>query len=88
MKLTLSQPIEFGKDNLISELDLKPTARAFKEFALPMKPDGGFLFQPYDLAVVGMKMAGHPAALADKLSVEDMNEIAQAVIGFFTAKKG
>jgi hypothetical protein len=80
--LLLRKPIPFGKDTVISELRLMVSARAFKEFSLPMKEDGTIMFQPYALAVVGIKMAGQPAAIADKLDVRDMMELATAVMGF------
>ncbi len=80
----LRVPVEFGKDAAaIEELVLKPTARAFKEFSLPMKEDGTILFEPYKLASVGVRMAGLPNAVVDKLDVEDMVEIAQEVMTFF-----
>ncbi len=81
-KLKLREPIHFGKD-LIEELTVKPTSRAFKEYALPMKDDGTIMFQPYTLASVGVRMAGHPNALVDKLSVGDMMALARVVMSFF-----
>lgn len=79
--LKLRDPVQFGSE-LIEELVFKPSARAFKEFSLPMDQRGKIDYQPYALAQVGIKMAGHPAAVVDKLSVRDMNEVAQAVLGF------
>lgn len=79
--IRLLEPIEFGKDT-IEEMTLKPTARSFKEFSLPVKEDGTMLYEPYKLASVGVRMAGHPNAVADKLGIDDMNEIAQAVLSF------
>lgn len=79
----LSDPVQFGKDELVEELVVKPTARAFREFSLPMKEDGTILWQPYTLATVGVKMAGHPPAFVDKLSVRDMVALSHVVMGFF-----
>jgi hypothetical protein len=80
----LTEPIEFGKDTVIEELVVRPTARAFREFSLPMKEDGTVLYQPYALAAVGVKMAGQPNAIVDKLSVKDMSALAQVVMGFLS----
>jgi hypothetical protein len=84
MQIKLSEPISFGKDT-IEELTLKPTARDFRDFAMHMAGDGGFLFEPYKLAALGIRMAGHPAPVTDKLSVSDMMEVAQAVQGFLVS---
>lgn len=87
----LSEPIAWGKDEVVEELVLKPTSRAFREFSLPMSGDGKLDYQPYSCAKVGVRMAGKPDAFVDKLSVSDMLEVAQVVIGFFggsTAKTG
>lgn len=82
--IKLKSPIQFGKQSpLIEELVLKPTARAFKEFSLPMTSDGKIDYQPYQLAAVGVRMAGQPNPVVDQLGVEDMIEVANAVLGFF-----
>lgn len=81
--LTLRAPVQFGKDSEpISELVLKPSAKAFRDFALPMQGDGTILFQPYELAKVGLRLAGQPAPVLDMLDPADMWELAQAVLGF------
>lgn len=81
----LSAPVQFGKDSdPVTELVLKPTPRAFKDFSLPMTADNGVLFQPYALALVGLKLAGIAGgpAFLDKMSISDMNEVAREVMGF------
>ena len=81
--IKLSSPVQFGRDaEPITELTLKPTARAFKEFTLPMKDDGTVMFQPYELAKVGLKLAGHPAPVLDLMDPADMMEVAAAVANF------
>jgi hypothetical protein len=78
--------VPFGKEQVIEELVLKPNSRAFKDYELPMREDGTVLFQPYALAVVGLKMAGHIAGAAqivDRLCVADMMAVSHAVMGFF-----
>ena len=68
----------------ITELSLKPTAKAFRDFKLSMRPDGGFDFAPYDLATIGVKLAGHPVpVVVDLLDPADMMELATVVLGFF-----
>lgn len=83
--ITLRKPIPYGKDQMIEELVLKPNARAFRDFGLPMGADKSIVFQPYPLAIVGLRLAGHhvnAAQLVDKLDSKDMHEIAMAVFGF------
>lgn len=83
--IVLSTPVQFGKDaEPICELVLKPTARSFREVTIPIKDDGTVLFQPYELAKVGVKLAGHPAAVLDLMDVVDMMEVAVAVMGFLS----
>jgi len=79
--IKLRVPAQFGKDT-ISELTLKPSSRALKEFALPMDPSGKIDYQPYACAQVGVRMAGQPMALVDKLDPRDLNEVGQTVLGF------
>lgn len=83
MKIKLSDPIQFGKD-LIEELDLKPTAWAWREFSMPMTTEGQIEYQPYKLALVALEMAGVAggASIMKKMSSMDMNALAQAVLGF------
>lgn len=83
----LRVPFEFGKEadgkaRLVEQLVLRPSSRAFREYSLPIREDGTTLYQPYDLAKVGMQMAGFPAAIVDKLDMLDMMEVAQKVMGF------
>lgn len=83
--IKLRQPIQFGQ-TMIEELTLKPNARAFKDFSLPADAKGKVDYQPYQLALVGLKLAGHMAAapaLVDKLDPKDMVELSQAVFSFF-----
>lgn len=80
----LGFPFKVGKEGeLIEKLVMRPTARAFREFSLPMKDDGTVLFQPYECAKVGLKMAGHPATVVDFMHPSDMREVAQQVMLFF-----
>lgn len=85
----LREPVQFGRDaEPITELVLKPTARHFRDFTLPMKEDGTMLYQPYPLALIGMKMAGHPAAVLDLMHPADMSEVARVVMGFIEPGQG
>ena len=77
----LRTPVQFGEE-MIEELTLKPNSQAFRNFGLPMKEDGTIVFQPYALARVGVRMAGQPNAVLDKLDPADMWEVAQRVLGF------
>lgn len=82
LTLQLEKPIQFGKE-LITELVLRPSAKAFRDFSLPMKADGTILFQPYELASVGVRMARYPSAVVDMLAPEDMIQLAHQVMDFF-----
>lgn len=79
----LRHPVEFGKDSEpVSELALKRSARAFKEFSLPMQGNGSACYQPYALAQVGVRMGGKADPFLDKMDPEDMQALAQVVLGF------
>ncbi len=67
----------------MTELVLKPTARAFNGFSITAKQDGSVVYEPYALAKIGMSMAGHAPGFVDKLDVRDMNAVAQLVLSFF-----
>ena len=85
--LTLRVPVEFGSET-ISELTFKLNAQAFRNFGLPMQADGTIIFQPYELAKVGIRMAGQPPALLDRLDPADLWEVAQRVLGFIVPGHG
>lgn len=81
--LRLHVPIQFGENAPpIEELTFALNARAFRDFALPMREDGTIMFQPYELAKVGLRMAGQPAPVLDRLDPADMMEVAERVMGF------
>ena len=83
VSMKLRTPVEWGKDQTIDELTLKPTARAFKEMTLAVDPNTGKVdYQPYALALVGIRMAGHPPAVLDRMDHRDMLELSQLVFGF------
>lgn len=78
---TLTHPIQFGSET-ISELQLKPSAGAFKGFSQVVRDDGSVVFDPYALALVAVRMAGKAPAVADKLHPADMNRLAQVAMSF------
>ena len=81
--IKLKTPVQFGKDaEPVGELVLKPTAKHFRDFTLHMTSDGTVLYQPYPLALVGLRMAGHPSAFLDLMDPVDMSEVARVVMGF------
>lgn len=83
--IKLRQPVQFGKDDLVEELVLKPTARFYKDTPITSGPNG-LTYSPYDFAVIGVKLAGRPAASAfvDKMHPADMMEVANAVLVFLS----
>lgn len=84
IKFILKTPVKFGSEE-ISELEVKPTGRALRDFTLPMS-EGKVDYQPHVLAVVGLKMSGKLIGadkIADEMTVEDLNGLAKIVMSFF-----
>lgn len=87
MKITLKAPISMGeRGEPVAELNLKPTGRTLRGLKIETSASGGITYEPHALAVVGLRMAGHVAAaeaMVDRMeSLEDVNEVAQAVLSF------
>ncbi len=86
--IKLRRPVQFGRDaEPVTELELKATGRALRELVVPMGAEGDLsmmLVKPYDLALVGLKMAGVAGdkAFADLMDPRDIWEVGQAVLGF------
>jgi hypothetical protein len=83
VKVQLTAPIDFG-EGPVSELELKPMMRAFKDASIIVGPEGT-KFDPYQLAIVGLKMAGHfvgATKFVDKLHPRDAVKLSEAVTGF------
>jgi hypothetical protein len=80
----LRVPVVLGTET-VTELELKPNARFYKDTTITAG-QGQITFNPYDFAVVGVRLAGRPAASAvvDKMDPADMMEVAQVVLGFLT----
>ena len=78
----LRTPIKVGAE-LVTDLTLKSTARAWKDFSLPMSAEGKIDFQPYVLAQVGLKMAAQAPGLVDHMDAADMFRLSQVVMSFF-----
>jgi len=86
--IELQCPVEMAKDEVITTLTLKPSARHFRDVSIVSNPDQSFVFEPYKLALVGAKMAGQTAVLVDKLHPADMMEVSTAVLGFIGSGRG
>ena len=86
MLLKLLQPVKWGEDE-IEQLELKPTPRHFKDFKIKIS-DGAVDFEPYAFARMGLRMANQPGdeKFLEKMSLEDMNALADAVMGFFARR--
>lgn len=79
----LKEPVQFGSE-LIEQLELRPTGRAMRDFSLVNK-DGAVIFNPYDCAVVGVKMSGRLVGaekIVDMMAPVDLMEVFQVVMGF------
>lgn len=82
MKYQFQEPFKWGTGE-VTEMEMKPTAGAFQGFSMHMDADGAIDFKPYDLAALCMKMAGFPESATRRLSVQDMNILAQHGLCFF-----
>lgn len=82
LTLKLEQPIDLGSEK-ITELCVKWSPRALRQYSLPMSADGMILYQPYQLAQIGLSMSGKPDVLVDKMGAKDFQALARAVMGFF-----
>jgi hypothetical protein len=82
VKVELRHPIQWGKDETISDLEIKPNGRMFRDLELPGAGTG---FKPYAFAVVGAKCAGRtaPEAFVDKMHPTDQRRVAEVVLGFY-----
>ncbi len=78
----LSRPVQFGEE-AISELKVKPNARSMRDLGLQMKGDSTIIYEPYNLAKVGVHMAGQPNAVLDLMHPRDVMELSGLVMGFF-----
>lgn len=84
----LRTPVQFGRDaEPVTELELRATGRALRDLTVPMGADGALqvmLVKPYDLALVGLRMAGVAGdkAFADQMDPRDIWEVSQEVLGF------
>lgn len=83
MILKLSQPVTWA-DSEIDQLELNPTPRHFKDFKVKVT-DSGVEFEPYAFARMGLRMANQPGdeKFLEKMCIEDMNALADLVLGFF-----
>jgi hypothetical protein len=84
IKVKLRKPLKLGKEE-IDELTLKPNTAMFRDFELTVNADGTVVFKPYPYAMVGLSLAGYPAAasnLVKQLDPRDMMALAQEVFSF------
>lgn len=83
VRIILAHPVEWTKDETVTELVLRPNARFYKDVTVTAG-ENGLTFNPYVMACVGVRMAGRPAAPAfvDKMNPVDMAEVAGAVMSF------
>lgn len=88
VRIQLRQPVKFGRDaEPVTELVLQPNGRALRDLTLTIAPgdvESKIDFRPYDLTLVGLRMAGIAGdkAFADLMCPQDIWEVGQAVLGF------
>lgn len=79
--LVLTAPVEFD-ERTITQLVLRSSAKALRGFSVEVTPEGGMKYEPWELGLVGMKMAGEPSQVLEKMDMMDVQALAQAVMGF------
>lgn len=82
MRFQLAEPIPWG-DGKIDVLVMRPTAGSFKHINVKVSGEGSMDYEPYSMAALCMVMAGHPRSATDRLSIQDMNALAQIGMIFF-----
>lgn len=81
---TLKFPVQFGTEQ-IEELSLKANGRAMQGFKVQTGADGGVVFEPYRFAELGLKLAGQPRAVVDKMHPCDQFGLGMVAMGFFVS---
>jgi hypothetical protein len=85
MRVRLRRPVKWGTKQ-VEELVLRPTSRAMRGFVLKLGKDESISYEPYEVAKVGIRMAGYNEAqvqaLLDRLSAADTMEVATAALVF------
>ena len=84
---TLKEPVTLGSE-VITVLTLTPSVRALKGFAMPVRDDGVVLFEPYELAAVGVRLAGQPVQVLERLGLADTAALAGIVMDFLQPALG
>lgn len=80
-------PVEFGEDT-IEELKLRCNGKAMRGFKVALGADGGVVFDPYAFAELGLRLAGQPRAIVDKMHPCDQFGLGVVALGFFTGGPG
>lgn len=80
----LLHPVQFGSET-ITELELKPVAKAFKGYKQKVDSEGNTEFDMYASALIAVRMSGRPDAVADLLHPADMAALAGEALGFFAS---
>lgn len=82
MRFQLSRPFPCG-DGKVDVLVMQPKAGHFKGVKVHVNADGSMEYEPYAMAALCLVMAGHARSMTDRLSVQDMNALAQIGMIFF-----
>jgi hypothetical protein len=78
---TLKHPVQYGSET-VTELALKPCAKAFKGFSQEMAVEGSITYAPYDLARVAVRMSGRPDPFLDLMHPDDMFALSEVALRF------
>jgi hypothetical protein len=77
----LAHPVHFGEE-LIDVLTLRPSGLAMKGFKVVTTGDGGLEFEPYRFAELGLRLAGKPRAIVDRMHPCDQFGLGMVALGF------
>lgn len=77
----LEFPVQWGESERIEVLKLKGSGRALVGVKLDLKDDT-IVFEPYRLAALGLKLAGQPPALLDRMHTRDQVGLGLVALGF------
>jgi hypothetical protein len=81
-------PVKFGDEELIEEVTLRANGRAMQGFKVETTASGGVVFEPYRFAEQGLKLAGKPRAVVDRMHPCDQFGLGMVALAFFTSGPG
>jgi len=72
----------FGSWRRVVGMTLRPSGLAMKGFKVVTTGDGGLEFEPYRFAELGLRLAGKPRAIVDRMHPCDQFGLGMVALGF------